>query len=101
MVDNMIKKYDELMESLKNKFDNKEVESIYFYYLIDESYKKQLDRYIDNLRGNKNQKKKFIPSPKILNNFKEVMYSLSQNKNIYIIERNLISLISQEYNLKL
>jgi len=98
MNDNMIKKYDEFEESLKNIFDNKEEESI--YYLIDGSYKKELDTYINNLRGNKKPKKNFISSPKILNSFEEVMKHLNQNEKIYILERNLIYLINPKCNLK-
>ena len=94
----MIKKYDEFEESLKNIFDNKEEESI--YYLIDGSYKKELDTYINNLRGNKKPKKNFISSPKILNSFEEVMKHLNQNEKIYILERNLIYLINPKCNLK-
>jgi len=98
MNDNMIKKYDEFEENLKNIFDSKEVKSI--YYLIDGSYKKELDTYIKNLRGNKNPKKNFISSPKILNSFEEVMKHLNQNEKIYILERNLIYLINPKCNLK-
>ena len=100
MTDNRIKEYDEFRENLKKQFDNKD-NPIYFSYLIDESYMKELEKYIDYLRGNKNKSsnKSSISSPKIFNNFESAMNNLKQNKKINIISKNMINLISPNYNL--
>jgi hypothetical protein len=80
MTDNMIKEYDEFGEKLKKKFDDKKNSPIYSAYLIDESYIKELEKYIYNLRGNKNTNQKPISSPKIFNSFESAMNNLKQKK---------------------
>ena len=100
MINDRIKEYDESRENLKKLFDNKEVKKIYLSYLIiDESYMNELDKYIENLRKNKNSNQNFISSPKIINSFESAMNYLEQNSKLYIISKNLISLIHPNYYL--
>ena len=96
----MIKEYDESQENLKKQFDNKEEKSINLSgFLIAESYMNELDKYIENLRKNKNSNQNFISSPKIINSFESAMNYLEQNSKLYIISKNLISLIHPNYYL--
>ena len=96
MINDRIKEYDESRENLKKLFDNKEVKKIYLSYLIiDESYMNELDKYIENLRKNKNLNQNFISSPKIINNFESAMNHLENNSKLYIISKKLINLIHQ------
>ena len=100
MNDKCIKEYDEFEENLKKQIDNKVAKSIYLsYYLIDESYMKELGKYIDNLRRNKNSKQNFTSSPKIFNNFESAMKHLEENSKLSIISKNLISKIHPKYDL--
>jgi len=104
MTDIRIKEYDEFGKSLINEFDDKNGRKIYLSYLIDESFHEKLEKYINDLRGNKNSNKnKNFPNPNIFNifnNFESAMYHLkNKNKKIYIISRNMISLIKSSYDL--
>jgi hypothetical protein len=99
MNDKCIKEYDEFEENLKKLFDNEVANSIYSTYLIDESYMKELGRYIDNLRRNKNSKQNFTSSPKIFNNFESAMKHLEENSKLSIISKKLISKIHPKYDL--
>ena len=99
MIDYRIKEFDEFEENLKNLFDKKEVKSIFLSYLIDESYMKEIRKYIDNLRKNKNSNQNFTSSPKIFNNFESAMKHLENNSKLYLISKKLITLIHPNYDL--